>query len=332
MISTGYSLTRRIAASALALGITLTATGPSFAQTKPDLSKVTLRIGDQTGATQSKLKAAGLLDDVPYKIEWSVYAAAVNLHEALKADATDTGLAGDAPTVSAIAGGSPTDVIAAFKGNSPGTSIVVPTDSPINSVADLRGKTVSPTTRGSAGHFLVLRALKQANVPVSEVKLAFLTPVDANAAFQTKTIDAWSIWGIYRARAQGAQKAKTIISALGITPQLFVLSATKKALSDPGKNAALADFADRVERGYIWAAKNKEGLLTWYQNFAKLDRDTALSLYDEEASYTRIPADNALADTLQGIFATWVEGGVLKGDIDFKAHVYKGFKSGVASQ
>jgi sulfonate transport system substrate-binding protein len=331
MSSTGI-LTRNIVAAAMALGIALTAASASYAQSKPDLSKVTLRIGDQTGATQSKLKAAGLLDDVPYKIEWSVFAAAVNLHEALKADAADTGLAGDAPTVSAIAGGSPIDVIAAFKGNSPGTSIVVPADSPINSVADLRGKTLSPTTRGSAGHFLVLRALKQANVPVSDVKFAFLSPVDANAAFQTKTIDAWAIWGIYRARAQGALKAKTVIDARGITPQLFVLSATKKALADPGKNAALADFSERVARGYVWAANNKEGLIDWYQKFAKLDRDTALSMYEEEGSYTRLPADNALAATLQDIFTTWVEGGVLKGNVDFKTHVYQGFKSGVASR
>jgi hypothetical protein len=64
----------------------------------PDLSKVTLRIGDQTGATRSKLQAAGLLKDVPYNIDWSVHAAAVNLHEALKADAIDIGSANDSPT------------------------------------------------------------------------------------------------------------------------------------------------------------------------------------------------------------------------------------------
>lgn len=329
---TSITISRRLVAAGALAAFALGFVTPALAQEKIDLSKVTLRIGDQTGATQSKLKAAGLLNDIPYKIEWSVYAAAVNLHEALKADAVDTGLAGDAPTVSAIAGGSPIDVVAAFKGNSPGTSIVVQADSPINSVADLRGKTISPTTRGSAGHFLVLRALKQANVPLSDVKLAFLSPVDANAAFQTKTIDAWSIWGIYRARAQGAQKAKTIVSAFGLTPQLFVLAATKKALSDPGKNAALADFSDRIERGYIWAARNKEALVDWFQGFTKLDRDTALALYEEEGSYTRVVADDKLSATLQDVFATWVEGGVLKGDIDFKKHVYTGFKSNVASQ
>ena len=104
---------------------------------------MTLRIGYQTGATQSRLRAAGVLEGVPYKIEWSVYAAAVNLHEALKAGAIDIGGAGDAPTVSAFAGGSPIRIVAAWSNGGLGTDLLVPHDSPIQSVAELRGRTVS---------------------------------------------------------------------------------------------------------------------------------------------------------------------------------------------
>jgi sulfonate transport system substrate-binding protein len=77
----------------------------------------------------------------------------------------------------------------------------VPRDSPIQSVADLRGKTVSPTTRGSIGHFLIVGALRKAVLTLADIKLAFLTPNDASAAFVAGSIDAWSIWGVYRARA-----------------------------------------------------------------------------------------------------------------------------------
>src|SRR5207253_1660441 len=110
---------------ALAAGLVLAAPVPrASAEDKVDLSKVTLRIGDQTGATQSKLQAAGLLSTVPYRIEWSVYPAAVNLHEALKADAVDIGQAGDAPTVSAIAGGSQIKVVAAWSNGGKGTVLL----------------------------------------------------------------------------------------------------------------------------------------------------------------------------------------------------------------
>ena len=137
---------------------------PRPAVSATDLSKVTLRIGDQTGASRSRLQAAGLLDDVPYRIEWSVFAAAVNLHEALRADAIDIGSANDSPTVSAIAGGSRITVVTAW-GNGAGCVLLVPKDSPVRNLSDLRGRTVSPTTRGSVGHFLLVGLLRQAGIP-----------------------------------------------------------------------------------------------------------------------------------------------------------------------
>ena len=325
-------------AARVALAVAVVATGAALlrpvasaqnAHEAVDLKKITLRVGDQTGATQSKLKAAGLLDDVPYRIEWSVFAAAVNLHEALKADAVDTGLAGDAPTVSAIAGGSPIEAAAAWANGGHGVDLIVPHDSRLKVVADLRGKTVSPTTRGSIGHYLVLGALKRAGLTPADVSIAFLTPTDAGAAFAAGSIDAWGIWGVYRARSLGALKARVLAHGAGIITGLSVLSATRNALSDPGKAAAIADFADRVERGYRWSRANREAQIAWYGSFAKQDRTTAEYLYDEEASYTRVATDDILVAQLQNVFATWVDGGVLKGNIDFHQYVYRGLKVGL---
>jgi hypothetical protein len=124
------------------LGLTtLTACGPS---TSDSSGEVVLRVGDQTGATQSRLKAAGLLGNLPYKIEWSQFAAAVDLHEALRADAIDIGGANDSPTVTAIAGGSKIKVAAAWSNGGKGTYILVPKDSPIRTVTGLKGKTGLP--------------------------------------------------------------------------------------------------------------------------------------------------------------------------------------------
>ncbi|MBV8509116.1 MAG: ABC transporter substrate-binding protein [Xanthobacteraceae bacterium] len=312
-----------IGASAIGLGFRR-----AIAEQAADLKNVTLRVGDQTGATQSKLKAAGLLDDVPYKIEWSVYAAAVNLHEALKAGAIDTGLAGDAPTISAIAGGSPIQVAAAWSNGGKGVDLIVPHNSSAQSIADLRGKTISPTTRGSIGQYLVIGALKQGGLAAADVTLAFLAPTDAAAAFSAGGIDAWSIWGVYRARALGALKARVLVPGEGIITGLFVLPASRAALADPGKTQAIADFADRIERGYRWSRANKDAQLAWYKSFAKQDKDTAEFLYDEEASCRRVAADDALARQLQTVFATWVEAGVLKGNLDLREYVYRELKIG----
>lgn len=317
-------LTRRsfaLAVGALTAASVLGTASHSFAA--GDLSKVVLRVGDQTGATRAKLEAAGLLKDVPYQLQWSVYPAAVNLHEALKADAVDIGQAADSPTVSAIAGGSKIKVVANFSNGGLGSSLIVPSGSPIKSLQDLKGKTISPTTRGSVAHYLVLGVLKKAGLTPSDVKLAFLTPTDASAAFSAGGIDAWGTWGVYLARTVGTLKATELVDGQGINTGNFVLSATDRALADPAKVAAIADFTNRIERGYHWSRDNKAAYLEFYSKFAKQDLETLESLYPSEAAYQRKPIDDAFAASLQNVFDTWKEAGVLSGSLDLREYVFR---------
>lgn len=295
----------------------------SRARAATNLSKVVLRVGDQMGMNHAKLQAAGLLADVPYKIEWSVYPAAVHLHEALKADAIDIGQSADSPAVSAIAGGSKIKAAAVFSNGGLGSSLIIPANSPVKTIEDLKGKTICPTTRGSVAHYLVLGVLKKAGLKPSDVKLAFLNPSDASAAFQAGSIDAWATWGIYKARSIGTLKATVLIDGPGINTGDNVLSATDKALADPAKVAAIAEFTNRVQRGYEWTRANKDAYLTFYAGFTKQDKETVAGLYAEEAAYQRKSIDDAFAASLQNVFATLKEAGVLSGDINLADYVYR---------
>jgi sulfonate transport system substrate-binding protein len=301
--------------------------GASFAAPRAraagDLSKVVLRVGDQMGLTRAKLNAAGLLADVPYKIAWSVYPAAVHLHEALKADAIDIGQSADSPAVSAIAGGSKIRIAANFSNGGLGSSLIVPANSPVKTIADLKGRTICPTTRGSVAHYLVLGVLRKAGLRPDEVKLAFLNPSDASAAFQAGSIDAWATWGIYKARSIGTLKATVLIDGPGINTGDNVLSATDKALSDPAKVAAIAEFVGRLQRGYAWSHANRDAYLAFFAGFTKQDQETVAGLYAEEAAYQRKPVDDAFAASLQNVFATLKEAGVLSGDINLADYVYR---------
>lgn len=303
-----------LTATALSLAV------PAFAQ---DLSGVTLRIGDQVGEQRARLEAAGLLDDIPYAIDWSVYPAAVNLHEALKAEAIDIGMSSDSPAVSAIAGGSKVKIAAAFTNGGLGTSIILPKGSPIKTLADLRGKTISPTTRGSIAHFVTLGALKQAGIDPSEVTLAFLAPTDASAAFQSGGIDAWTTWGIYKARSIGVLGATELFDGQGVNTGTIVWAATDTALADKAKVAAIEDYLERIEKAYAWAQDNREDFLSFYEGFTRQDRATVEPMYAEQSEYRRVPVDDALVASLQNVFDTWVEAGVLTGSLDLSQHVYR---------
>ncbi|MGA0616240.1 ABC transporter substrate-binding protein [Paracoccus sp. KR1-242] len=319
MTMTMIKITRRAfaglaAAASFSLGL------PVLAQ---DLSGVTLKVGDQVGEQRARLEAAGLLDDLPYKIEWSVYPAAVNLHEALKAGAIDVGMSADSPAVSAIAGGSKIRIAAAFNNGGLGTSIIVPKDSPIQDLADLKGKTISPTTRGSVAHYLTLGTLKQAGIDQKDVKLAFLTPADASAAFQSESIDAWAIWGIYKARSIGVLGARELFDGQGVNTGNIVYAVTEPALADPAKVKALQDYLARIDKSYQWARDNKEAFLTFYEGFTKQDRATVEPLYPEQTAYQPRAIDDEFVAGLQQVFDTWVQAGVLTGSLKLGDYVYR---------
>jgi sulfonate transport system substrate-binding protein len=302
---------------------TLLASPQAYAQDDVDLSKVVLRIGDQVGGTRAKLEAAGLLDDVPYEIEWSVYPAAVNLHEALKADAIDVGQADISPTVSAIAGGSRIKAVANFTNGGRGSSIILPAGSPIKTIQDLKGKTISPTTRGSVAHYLTIGVLKDAGLTADDVTLSFLTPVDASAAFQSGNIDAWATWSIYKTRSIGQLGATVLVDGPGYIPGYFVLSATDTALQDSGKVAAIADYADRIERGYQWSKANKEAFIDFFSGFSRQDREVVEDLYPDEEAFARKLIDDEFVETAQTVYDTWVSEGVLSEGLDLSEYAYR---------
>ncbi|WP_429499624.1 ABC transporter substrate-binding protein [Robbsia andropogonis] len=289
------------------------------------LRNVTLRVGDQTGATRGLFEAAGLLKDVPFKIEWSVFPTAAALHEALKANATDIGSANDSPTVTAIVGGSPVQVVAAWqRTHSTDTALLTRPNSGIASLQGLRGKTISPTTRGSVGHFLVVGLLQQAGIPLSDVKLAFLAPTDASAAFASGGIDAWSTWGIFRARTVGVLHAQTLDDGARINSGLSLLSAHPEALKDSAKVAAIAHFARLQDRALAWGQGNRAGYIDWFKRFSKQDDQVAAGTYNDAVGYQRQPIGDGVRQRVDATYKTWIGAGLLQPGADLAAHLYHG--------
>ncbi len=180
-----------------------------------------IRIGYQKYGALVLLKARGTLETalrpLGTTVTWSEFPSGPPLLEALNAGAIDFGTAGEAPPIFAQ-GASPELRYVATEPPAPrGEAILVPKDSPARSVADLRGKTIA-LNKGSNVHFLLVRALEQAGLPYDAVKLAFLAPADANAAFVRGAVDAWAIWDPYLAAAERATGARVLADGQGIAP------------------------------------------------------------------------------------------------------------------
>src|SRR5271155_2286197 len=178
------SLTAKSHRAVIALLLVLVALAPfALAQNADNV----LRVGYQKYGTLVLLKARGSLEKrltpLHVEVKWTEFPAGPQLLEGLNVGAIDFGIAGEAPPIFAQAAGA--NMV--YVGNEPPASaaeaIVVLKDSPIKTVADLKGKKVA-LNKGSNVHFLLVKLLERAGVNYNDIDTIFLTPADARAAFE----------------------------------------------------------------------------------------------------------------------------------------------------
>ncbi|OLP50335.1 aliphatic sulfonate ABC transporter substrate-binding protein [Allorhizobium taibaishanense] len=168
-----------------------------------------LALAKRSGALEKRLAARGVT------ITWAEFSSGPPLLEALGAGALDFGPTGDVPPLFAQAARGNLLYVGTYKGAPSGSAILVRKDSPIQSLADLKGKKLA-FKRGSSAHNFVVKALRKGGLTPADVKAADLSPADAGAAFKSGSIDAWAIWDPYFAVAQSDPDARVLTTAEGI--------------------------------------------------------------------------------------------------------------------
>src|ERR1700728_4391642 len=138
-----------------------------------------VRIGFQKYGNLILLKGRGGLEDklapLGFKVEWKEFPSGPPLLEALNVGAIHFGHAGETPPIFAQAAGVPF-IYAAYEPPAPqGEAILVPRNSPLRTLADLRGKRIA-LNKGSNVHYLLVRALESAGIKYSEIEPIYLAP------------------------------------------------------------------------------------------------------------------------------------------------------------
>ncbi|MBY0467913.1 MAG: ABC transporter substrate-binding protein, partial [Burkholderiaceae bacterium] len=120
-----------------------------------------LRIGFQKSAVNLViLKQQGTLEQrfPDSKVQWVEFPAGPQLLEALAVGSLEFGMTGDSPPVFAQAAGKDLLYVGAEPAKPLSSAVLVPAGSPLNTLADLKGKRVA-LQKGSSAHYLVVRAL-----------------------------------------------------------------------------------------------------------------------------------------------------------------------------
>lgn len=291
-------------------------------------AETVLRVGDQKGNARSVMEAAGVLSDLPYRIEWSEFPAAAPLLEALNADAIDAGSVGDAPFTFAAAAGVPVKAIAAIRSKQDGLAIVVPKDSPVRGLQDLVGKTVG-TGRGSIGHQLILAALEQAGLKPDAVTIVYLLPAEAKAALSSGAIDGWSTWEPYTSQLELQEGARRVATGVGITPGLSFLVARPDAIE--AKRAALQDFVGRLAKARSWGTSNYPAYAEIWSKLVGLPQEVALQYLSRQAVRPVAIDDTVVADE-QKTIDLYFRAGLIQTQLDAGTVLDRSFNDPVLAE
>lgn len=218
-----------------------------------------VRIGHQKFDPLTLVKARGGLEErlkpLGVSVKWTEFQAGPPLLEALNANSIDLGRTGDTPPVFAQAANSPLVYIGGGTAKERSSGIVVPAKSPIQTLADLRGKKVA-FTKGSSANYLIVKALKSAGVQLSDIKPVNLSPADARGAFEQGKVDAWVIWDPYFAVIQAQKDVRVLSDAQGLAANRdFYLAVRSFAEQNPDIIKAVREETQVVAK---WADGNPD--------------------------------------------------------------------------
>lgn len=294
-----------IAQAVLSIGIVSAVVGASYGQDK------VIRIGFQKYGKLVLLKGRGSLEEklkpLGYTVSWTEFPSGPPLLEALNVGAIDFGVAGEAPPIFAQAAGAPLVYLANDPPAPRGEAILVPKESPLKSVADLRGKKVV-LNKGSNVHYLLVRALEQAGLKYTDIQPVFLAPADALAAFTRGAVDAWVIWDPYEAAAEASTGARILADGTGLVTNYQFYFSSKKFLAE---NAPAADVVlEALNETDEWAKSNIHAVAEQLSPSIGLPA-SVLEVSLQRESYGTVPINSEVIASQQRVADTFFALGLI---------------------
>jgi sulfonate transport system substrate-binding protein len=241
-----------VSASSASAAATTSTTSPV------NLSGVTLNFADQFKEYQTIFAATGALNGAPYKVSYSEFVGGPPIIAAETGGSVDLGDVAETPTIFGQAAGDPIKVVAATSAANPNTSpfpFLVPKNSPIKKVSQLRGKTIA-VQEGTVEQYLLVQVLKKAKIPYSAVTVDNLNFTAGSTAVTSGKVDAAIVPQPLAGIDLAGGKVKQLISGAGYIKVLGYLVASQSALNNLQKTAAITDFINRFYKAIAVLRKN----------------------------------------------------------------------------
>lgn len=265
-----------------------------------------LRIGHQKGLL-SLLKGRGTLEQrlapLGVKVTWTEFTAGPVQLEALNVGSIDFGDVGEAPPIFAQAAGAPLAYVAATPPRPASEAVLVPKDSAIKTVADLKGKKVA-FNKGSNVHYFLVKLLEKHGLKYADVQPIFLPPADARAAFEKGSVDAWVIWDPFLAAAEHSLGARVLADAKGVVNnRSYYFSSLPYARQNPDVTKVLIEELSKLD---TWGTANRDALAAEFAPLWGLPKP-AVDIAVQRSVYGTGPITPAILQEQQAIADTFFD-------------------------
>ncbi|MET1152752.1 aliphatic sulfonate ABC transporter substrate-binding protein [Arthrobacter sp.] len=245
------------------------------------------------------------------EVNWLQSAGSNKANEALRSGAVDVGSTAGSAALLARANGSPIKTISLYSQPEWAALVTLP-DSGIDSVEDLKGKSVA-ATKGTDPYFFLLQSLEEAGLSADDVTVENLQHADGLTALKQGSVDAWS--GLDPIMA-GAEKdgAELFYRNLDFNTYGF-LNATESFLEEEPELAQAV--VNAYEKARAWAAENPEETAQILADVAGLDLEVATKVITERSNLDveAAPGEKQRA-VLEKVGPAFVETGDVKSQAD----------------
>ncbi|TAI63384.1 sulfonate ABC transporter substrate-binding protein [Bradyrhizobium sp. Leo170] len=271
-----------------------------------------LVIARQRATLEDHFKSAGI------EVKWVEFSSGPPMMEAMNVGSVDFGAVGDSPPVFAQAAGAAI-VYAAGQPITNGQGILVPQNSAIRTIADLKGKRLG-FTKGSSAHNIVVQTLEKAGLIYSDITPVYLTPPDAGPAFANGSIDAWAIWDPYFAIGETKQNGRILVNAHEITKTNSFFIANRDFARNHGP--VLQQIIDVLASTANWAEAHRDEVAKSLSTVTGIPLDIQ-TIAANRAAFRIGPVTDDIVATQQGVADRFFKLGLIPKEIAIRDIVWR---------
>lgn len=250
------------------------------------------------------------------RIKWVLSAGSNRALEYLNANSIDFGSSAGLAALLAKANGNPIRTPYIYS-RPEWTALVVPKNSPIRTLADLKGKKVA-ATKGTDPYLFLLRALKGAGLRRGDIEHVALQHADGRAALEQGRVDAWAGLDPHMAAAELEGGARLLYRNVSFNTYGFLNVREDFLARYPHQSARVIQA---YEKARLWTRANPSEAAKILANEAKVSLPVALLQVKLRSDFSNPQPSNEHLQALQLAAPILREEALVKPGTDLQAAI-----------